>query len=223
MAAILYSWYFSRDTCTRTDPRIANTLNDIKNEIALQNLYISIKNKSQSTHKGVDTHLIVTKFIKPISFRKQRNYVTIIKTSNITKIINSIIKGLTERAKVYKYRAPVEIIFYTMRDINIDLIENLQLIEMFAVTKDILLDSHGVNITTIDKYNISTEMINYLLLAKELNTLIKYPSRKYLIKYYTKNNIGVHAPKWYTLTSTIQNNCIQFCIDRINEAFTENA
>jgi hypothetical protein len=193
------------------------------NEVKLQNSYISIKNKSLLTHKGIDTQLLVTKFIDPIGYDKRRNYVQTIKaTDNINKIISEIITELTKRALVYKYRAPVEIIFYTIHDINPELLNNTKLIDMFGITKDILINSNGINTETLTKYNISDSSHKGLKLAAELNKLIRYPSRQYLIDYHVNNNIDEYGPQWYNFTSTIQNNCIQYCIDRINEAFTDN-
>lgn len=212
-----YEFYFSDSTSESANRKLYE-------EIKLQNSYISIKNKSLLTHKGIDTQLLIVKFIDPIGYDKRRNYRQTVKpTDNINMIISDIIADLIIRAPVHNDRAPVEIIFYTIRDINPDLIKTIPLIDMFAITKDILINSKGINTETLTKYNISDASHKILKLAVELNKLIKYPSRQYLIDYHVNNNIDEYGPQWYNFTSALQNNCIQYCIDRINEAFTENA
>ncbi len=167
---------------------------------------------------------MAVKFINPVRYNKHVNYIQRINhTKDTTKVYTDIVTELMVRAPVLNDRAPVAIIFYTIRDINPDLLTDIRLIDMFAVTKDILLNPKGVNAETVAKYNISDASHKILKLAAELNKLIKYPSRQYLIDYHVNNKIDEYGPQWYNFTSTIQNNCIQYCIDRINEAFTENA
>lgn len=211
-----YEFYFTDSTSESANRKLYE-------EIKLQNSYISIKNKSLLTHKGIDTQLLIVKFIDPIGYDKRRNYRQTIKpTDNINKVISDIITELTIRAPVLNDRAPVEIIFYTVRDINPELVKNIKLIDMFGITKDILINSKGINTETLTKFNISDNTHKALKLADQLNKLIRYPSRQYLIDYHVNNNVDEYGPQWYNFTSTLQNNCIQYCIDRINEAFTEN-
>lgn len=133
-----YEFYIVESTSDSTSLKLYE-------EVKLQNAYISIKNKSLLTHNGIDTQLLVVKFIDPIGYDKRRNYCQTVKpTDNINMIISDIITELTIRTPVHNDRAPVEIIFYTVRDINPDLIRNIRLIDMFGITKDFLLTLKGL-------------------------------------------------------------------------------
>lgn len=210
-----YEFYFS------------NSINDkqaqkLLSELELRNSYISIKNKSILTHKNIESHLLVVKFIDPLGYGRPRNYINkTINFENITKLIYSIVNEFTKRASIHKDKAPIEIIFYTIRDINPALVKNIALIDMCAITKDIVIDDLGVNTDTITKYNISKPTHKILNLVAELNTLIKNTQREYLIDYHITHKVDAYEPQWYNFTSTIQKKCIQYCIDKINETITK--
>lgn len=201
------------------------TDNTIKlySEIKLQNKYISIKNKSLLTHKDVETSQIAIKFKTSKTYTKSLNYViNIKKPDDINKTICSAIKELCVRASVYDDRSPMAIIIYKLRDINTELLDDLRLWDMCAVTKDIILGAKGINMNVIQKYNIPDYITKVLHICNELNKLLDNPSRTSLIAYHLKHKITEYGPHWYNFTSTIQHECILNCIDRINETFTEH-
>ena len=210
-----YEFYF-------TDSDYADKVTKLYSEIELQNRYISIKNKSLLTHKDVETEQISIRFRNSVNYDKPLNYTWEIKTTeDINKIICSSIKELCIRAPVYNHRSPMAVVIYKLRDINPTLLKDTKLTDMCAITKDIILGSKGVSSANIQKYNISDSTAKLLALCVELNKLVNYPTREYLINYHITNKIDEYGPQWYNFTSTIQQQCILNCIDRINEAFTD--
>jgi hypothetical protein len=210
-----YEFYF-------TDSDYADKVTKLYNEIELQNKYISIKNKSLLTHKDVETEHISIRFRNSVNCDKPLNYRSEIKTTeDINRLICNAIKKLCIRAPVYNDRSPMAIVIYKLRDVNPDLVNDTRLTDMFSVTKDIILGAKGVNSANIQKYNISDSTAKLLALCVELNKLVNYPTREYLINYHITNKINKYGPQWYNFTSTIQQQCILNCIDRINEAFTD--
>jgi hypothetical protein len=91
---------------------------------------------------------------------------------------------------------------------------------MCSVTKDIIFGTKGVNMDVIQKYNIPDYITKVLTICAELNKLVDKPSRAEVIEYHTKHKVTEYGPQWYNFTSTIQQECILNCIDRINETFT---
>lgn len=193
------------------------------NEIKLQNKYISIKNKSLLTHKDVETTQIAIKFKTSVNYDKPLNYISNIKNQDdINKNICNAIKELCIRAPVYNNRSPMAIIIYKLRDINTELFNDLRILDMFSVTKDIILGAKGINMNVIQKYNIPDYIVKVLTICDELNKLVDNPSRAVVIDYHLKHKITEYGPQWYNFTSTIQRECILNCIDRINELFTDH-
>lgn len=193
------------------------------NEVKLQNKYIFIKNKSLLTHKDVETTQIVIRFKTSQTYKKQLNYVRDIKNpDDINNNICSAIKELCIRSPVYNDRSPMAIIIYKLRDINTELFNDLRILDMCSVTKDVILGAKGVNSDVIQKYNIPDYITKVLTICVELNKLVNNPSRAEVIDYHLKHKVTEYGPQWYNFTSTIQQECILNCIDRINETCTDH-
>ena len=213
---VVYEFYFA-------DSDYSDNVTKLYNEIKLQNKYISIKNKSLLTHKDVETTQIAISFKTSRSYDKSLNYVRSIKNpDDINKNICGAIKELCIRAPVYNDRSPMSIIIYKLRGINTELFNDLRLLDMFSVTKDVILDAKGVNSDVIQKYNIPDYIAKVLTICVELNKLVSSPSRAEVIDYHLKHKVTEYGPQWYNFTSTIQQECILNCIDRINETCTDN-
>ena len=85
-----------------------------------------------------------------------------------------------------------------------------------------LVVAKGVNSDVIQKYNIPNYTAKVLTICVELNKLVANPSRAEVIDYHLKHKVTEYGPQWYNFTSTIQQECILNCIDRINEIFTDH-
>lgn len=219
MASPVYQYYM-REVTKET---VSRDIQDIKSKITAQTKYLEVINKSQLTHRGIQTKLFVTSFD---SYKHIDNFLynitNVLKHKNLSNISDAIIIAAET---LIKYKTlTVKFAIYILVNIDCSLIDNINVLNMCASkTKTILQPGVGIDIHSINAYNMPQNIVHLLYVLAELNRLRTKPNSKYVCEYYKiycKEDITNGCFSFTTLNKK-RKTCAKHCIATIKDIINQ--
>ena len=223
MTSPIYNYYM-RD---RIPESVRNEIRDINKQITLQNKCFSILHKSQLTHNNTVTKQFVISYSgSQIIAEFIWNTIYVFNTDNFNDIIRGILVAAENVTKYKQLRVTMSI--YTINNIDYKLIDNINVLDMIATKKEVLLslspETHDdINMQIISDNNIPMYIIPLLKLIVTLNKLRTHGNKTYIKTYYKNHNLSPTKLKCLPLFIGMKKTlCINHCITNINAWLDKN-
>lgn len=215
MASPVYNYYM-RDTTKET---FSHDILELKSKITAQTKFMEVINKSQFTHNGIQTTLFVTSFDH---YKHMNNFLYNITNKltheNLSNVCNTIIDAAETLIK--HKTLTVKFAIYTLVNVDDSLIDNINVLEMCANKKKIILQPGvEVDIQTLKEYNMPSNIIHLLNGLSVLNKLRSKKNSKYVCEYYKTNCDKTKPNSWFSFTTLNKKHqiCEKHCIGNIKE------